>query len=101
MVGSVFLCRIRIVGADAAYAVAKRKRDGDEGNLEKQPLRDVFATQGVLAVLTGILILGLNLTAPEFCAELLTQWQDIFEESLSIESIGQKLLQWWSAVWSL
>ncbi len=101
MAGSVFLCRICIVGADAAYAVAKRKRDGDEGNLEKQPLRDVFATQGVLAVLTGILILGLNLAAPEFCAELLTQWQDIFEESLSIESIGQKLLQWWSAVWSL
>lgn len=58
------------------------------------PVRDIFATQGILVVLVALLLCILNLTAPAFCAALVQEWQRIAEESPTLEALWAQLLAW-------
>ncbi len=67
---------------------------------KKEPLRDVFATQGILVVMLGILICTLHLLTPEFCCELLTEWHAAAEQSPPLDAIAAGIAEWFSSIFS-
>lgn len=58
------------------------------------PVRDIFATQGILVVLVALTLCILNLTAPDFCAALCAEWQRIAAESPTLEEVFTQILTW-------
>lgn len=60
---------------------------------EESPLRDVFAVQGMLAVLLCILVSGLHLLAPEYCRELLAEWKKAVNETPDLIAFAEALMQ--------
>lgn len=58
------------------------------------PLRDVFATQGIIAVLIGILICVLHIAAPEICRNLLHAWHETEANSPALADWFADLTAW-------
>lgn len=57
-------------------------------------MQDFFATQGIFAVSVALLLLFLHLTAPDYCAALLTAWQQYTVQSPTPEALWEMVLQW-------
>lgn len=67
--------------------------------MEQLSIRDVFAAQETLALLTGIFLLSLHLFAPDLCAELFALGHRIFAESPTLSQVSERLSAWFAA-WS-
>ena len=67
---------------------------------KEEPLCDVFATQGILAVLTCIGVFALHLFAPAFCRDLLFEWHRIAAESPSLTEIAAAVSEWFVSFFS-
>lgn len=64
---------------------------------ENEPLRDVFATQGILVVLAAIAVLFLHIFAPAYCSELLAAWHQLETESPNMEAFAAELVKWFAS----
>ncbi len=53
------------------------------------PMQDVFAAQGLAAVLFCLLICTLNLLIPQYCSALLAIVSDLYENSPLLSALGQ------------
>ncbi len=42
--------------------------------MENQSVGDIFASQGIVALLAAIIICVLHLAVPDYCAEMVTHW---------------------------
>lgn len=69
-------------------------------NQKNEPLRDVFATQGILVVLTGILICVLHLLAPEFCGALLRTWHETAAQSPTLDALAAQMTAWFASIFA-
>lgn len=59
-------------------------------------MQDYYATQGLIAVSVGLLLILLHLTVPEYCTALLRQWQTYTEQSPTFAEIRMWVLQWFT-----
>lgn len=64
------------------------------------PLRDIFATQGILVVLICIGVFALHLWKPEYCRDLLTEWHRIASESPEAAGIIRAISEWFASICS-
>lgn len=64
------------------------------------PLCDVFATQGILIVFICIGVFTLHLTAPAFCADLLTEWHRIAADSTELTAIAETVRAWFVSIFA-
>lgn len=64
------------------------------------PLRDIFATQGILVVLICIGVCALHLWKPEYCRDLLTEWHRIAAESTEAAEIIGAISEWFASICS-
>lgn len=69
-------------------------------NHTNEPLRDVFATQGILVVLVGILICVLHLLAPVFCGELLHEWHELAAQSPTPDALAAQVTAWFASIFA-
>ena len=67
---------------------------------ENEPLRDVFATQGILVILTVLAVVILHIFAPEYCRELLEAWHKIEAESPDAEALAAQLTEWFASIFA-
>ena len=62
------------------------------------PLRDVFASQGILAVTAALAVVLLHLFAPDYCRDLMEALQRVMAESPPPEDIlhavQEQLAKW-------
>ncbi len=56
---------------------------------------DVLATQGLIAVLFGLLVLVLHWAEPEYGQALQTEWMRCMEESPTVSAVWQTLQDKW------
>lgn len=62
---------------------------------QEPPVSDVFATQGIIAVLICIAVIALHFFAPDPCNALLAAWKHYTADSLSAAEIGEMIQKWW------
>lgn len=63
---------------------------------KEHTMQDYFATQGLIAVSVGLLLILLHLTVPEYCAALLGQWQAYAEQSPTLVSLWMRIVEWFT-----
>ena len=64
---------------------------------ESAPVSDVFATQAIIAVLFGILLFALNLTAPAYLRTLLQYRQDTADAAPELPEILARAAAWFAS----
>ena len=67
---------------------------------EYAPLSDVFATQALIAVLIGILLLTLHLLAPAYLRALLLCWQQTAETAPELPALAKRAAAWFASLFS-
>ena len=67
---------------------------------EYAPLSDVFATQAIIAVLIGILLLALHLLAPAYLRALLLCWQQTADAAPEIPVLAEHAAAWFASLFS-
>ena len=67
---------------------------------EFAPMSDVFATQAIIAVLIGILLLVLNLTAPAYQRALLQCWQETADAAPELPELSARAAEWFASLFA-
>lgn len=67
---------------------------------KNEPLRDVFATQGILVVLFCILVTVLHLAAPGFCGEMLHLLKEWLAAGPTAEELAAEAAEWFASIFS-
>ena len=65
-----------------------------------EPLCDVFATQGILVILTALGVIALHIFAPEYCNALLREWHRLSAESPDLAGLISQAAEWFASICS-